>query len=169
MLAWDLLWGRFDLPLAGQRQAELALRVHIFHLLQTVSPSTIGLDCGVPARGLHGEAYRGHVFWDELFIFPLLNLRLPVLTRSMLDYRFRRLAPARRAAGREGRGSDVPLAERQRRPGGDPDAASQPRSGRWLADNSRLQRHIDIAVAHNAWSYYQVTGDVEFLRFRGRR
>ena len=33
----------------------------------------------------------------------------------------------------------------------------------------RLQRHIDIAVAHNAWSYYQVTGDVEFLRFRGRR
>ena len=51
VLAWDLLWGRFDLPLAGQRQAELALRVHLFHLLQTVSPSTIGLDCGVPARG----------------------------------------------------------------------------------------------------------------------
>ena len=168
VLAWDLLWGRFDLPLAGQRQAELALRVHIFHLLQTVSPNTIGLDCGVPARGLHGEAYRGHVFWDELFIFPLLNLRLPVLTRSMLDYRFRRLAPARRAARREGRaGAMFPWQS-----GSDGREETQtlhlnPRSGRWLADNSRLQRHIDIAVAHNAWSYYQVTGDVEFLRFRG--
>ena len=41
---------------------------------------TIDLDVGVPARGLHGEAYRGHVFWDELFIFPLLNYRLPILT-----------------------------------------------------------------------------------------
>jgi alpha,alpha-trehalase len=168
VLAWDLLWGRFDLPLAGQREAELALRLHIFHLLQTVSTNTIGCDCGVPARGLHGEAYRGHVFWDELFIFPLLNLRLPVLTRSMLDYRYRRLAPARRAASREGRsGAMFPWQS-----GSDGREETQtlhlnPRSGRWLPDNSRLQRHIDIAVAHNAWSYYQVTGDVEFLRFRG--
>jgi trehalose/maltose hydrolase-like predicted phosphorylase len=168
MLAWGLLWGRFDLPLAGQREAELALRVHIFHLLQTVSPNSIGLDCGVPARGLHGEAYRGHIFWDELFVFPLLNLRLPVLTRSMLDYRFRRLAPARRAARREGlRGAMFPWQS-----GSDGQEETQklhlnPRSGRWLPDSSRLQRHIDIAVAYNAWSYYQVTGDVEFLRFRG--
>ena len=168
VLAWDQLWGRFDLPLAGQRDAELALRIHIFHLLQTVSPNSIGLDCGVPARGLHGEAYRGHIFWDELFIFPLLNLRLPVLTRSMLDYRFRRLAPARRAARRESRvGAMFPWQS-----GSDGREETQtlhlnPRSGRWLPDNSRLQRHIDIAVAHNVWSYYQVTGDVEYLRFRG--
>jgi alpha,alpha-trehalase len=168
VLAWDQLWRRFDLPLADQREAELALRVHVFHLLQTVSPNSIGLDCGVPARGLHGEAYRGHIFWDELFIFPLLNLRLPVLTRSMLDYRFRRLAPARRAAWREGHaGAMFPWQS-----GSDGVEETQfvhlnPRSGRWLPDNSRLQRHIGIAVAYNVWSYYQVTGDVEFLRFRG--
>jgi alpha,alpha-trehalase len=168
VLAWDQLWRRFDLPLAGQGEAELALRVHIFHLLQTVSLNSIGLDCGVPARGLHGEAYRGHIFWDELFVFPLLNLRLPVLTRSMLDYRFRRLAPARRAARQEGRaGAMFPWQS-----GSDGREETQamhlnPRSGRWLPDNSRLQRHIDIAIAYNVWSYYQVTGDVEFLRFRG--
>ena len=168
VLAWDQLWRRFDLPLAGQREAELALRLHIFHLLQTVSPNTIGLDCGIPARGLHGEAYRGHIFWDEVFVFPLFNLRLPVLTRSMLDYRFRRLGPARRAARREGRaGAMFPWQS-----GSDGGEETQsvhlnPRSGRWLPDNSRLQRHIGIAIAYNAWSYYQVTGDVEFLRFRG--
>jgi alpha,alpha-trehalase len=168
VLAWDQLWGRFDLPLAGQPEAELALRLHIFHLLQVVSPNSIGLDIGVPARGIHGEAYRGHVFWDELFIFPLLNLRLPVLTRSMLDYRFRRLAPARRAARGEGRaGATFPWQS-----GSDGREETQtlhlnPRSGRWVPDNSRLQRHVNVAVAYNVWSHYQVTGDVEFLRFRG--
>jgi alpha,alpha-trehalase len=168
VLAWQLLWGRFDLPLAGQPEAELALRLHIFHLLQTVSPNTIGHDCGVPARGIHGEAYRGHIFWDEIFIFPLLNLRLPVLTRSMLDYRFRRLGGARAAARREGHaGAMFPW---QSGSDGREEAQSvhlNPRSGRWMRDNSRLQRHINIAVAYNAWSYYAVTGDVEFLRFRG--
>ena len=168
VLAWDELWRRCDLPLRGQPEAELALRLHVFHLLQTVSLNSIGLDCGVPARGLHGEAYRGHIFWDELFIFPLLNLRLPVLTRSMLDYRFRRLTAARRAARAKGRaGAMFPWQS-----GSDGREETQslhlnPRSGRWLPDNSRLQRHNGVAVAHNAWSYYQVTGDVEFLRFRG--
>jgi alpha,alpha-trehalase len=168
VLAWRLLWGRFDLPLTGQPDAELALRLHIFHLLQTVSPNTIGLDCGVPARGIHGEAYRGHIFWDEIFIFPLLNLRLPVLTRSMLDYRFRRLVRARRAARQAGHGGAMfPWQS-----GSDGREETQrlhlnPRSGRWLPDHSRLQRHINIAIAYNAWSYYQVTGDIEFLRFRG--
>ena len=51
--------------------------LHTFHILQTVSENSIGLDVGIPARGLHGEAYRGHVFWDELFVFPFLTLRFP--------------------------------------------------------------------------------------------
>ena len=64
-------------------------------LLQAVSPHSIGLDIGVPARGWTGEAYQGHVFWDELFIFPTLNLRIPEITRSLLLYRHRRPAPPR--------------------------------------------------------------------------
>src|SRR5690606_40483054 len=47
---------------------------------------------------LHGEGYRGHVFWDELMIFPFLNLRFPELTRALLLYRYRRLQQARWAA-----------------------------------------------------------------------
>ena len=45
------------------------VNLQTFHLLQTVSNNSIGLDIGIPARGLSGEAYRGH-FWDELFVFP---------------------------------------------------------------------------------------------------
>jgi len=44
------------------------------------------LDAGIPARGWHGEGYRGHIFWDELFIFPFLNLHLPILARALLFY-----------------------------------------------------------------------------------
>ncbi|MFW5966662.1 MAG: glycoside hydrolase family 65 protein, partial [Persicimonas sp.] len=106
-LAWELLWRRFDIAMDVESAAEpfhpaLILRLHVFHLLQTSSPNTQDLDVGVPARGWHGEAYRGHIFWDELFIFPLLNLRMPEITRSLLKYRYRRLDAARREARQAG-------------------------------------------------------------------
>src|SRR5215469_12498474 len=77
---WELLWNRFGIRLdSASEWAETVLHLHVFHLLQTVSPNSIVLDVGVSARGWHGEAYRGHVFWDEMFIFPLLNVQLPTL------------------------------------------------------------------------------------------
>ncbi|HSJ49990.1 MAG TPA: glycosyl hydrolase family 65 protein, partial [Actinomycetota bacterium] len=109
-----------------------------------------------------------HIFWDELFIFPLLNLRLPAITRALLSYRFRRLRRAQQLAREQGyAGAMYPWQS-----GSDGREESQayhlnPKSGRWLPDHSRLQRHINLAVAYNVWQYVQVTGDEEFLRFRG--
>ena len=60
----------------------MLLRLNMFHLLQTVSLHSIGLDIGIPARGWTGEAYQGHIFWDELFIFPFFNYRVPEITRA---------------------------------------------------------------------------------------
>ncbi|MEV1133083.1 trehalose-phosphatase [Rhodococcus coprophilus] len=161
---WDHLWGRTHITLADREDSSRILRLHMLHLLQTLSRNTTDIDAGVPARGLHGEAYRGHVFWDELFVFPVLNLRKPSLTRSLLMYRYRRLPEARRAAGAAGlRGAMFPWQS-----GSDGREESQqwhlnPRSGRWLPDPSRRQHHIGIAVAFNVWQYYQVTGDLAFL------
>ena len=116
-LSWGLLWRRFDITIEGSERIQMILRLHIFHLLQTVSTNTIDLDVGIPARGLHGEAYRGHIFWDELFIFQLLNFRLPALTRTLLDYRYRRLPEAKWAAARAGHeGAMYPVAIWKRRP-----------------------------------------------------
>lgn len=140
------------------------LRLYTFHLLQTYSEHSADLDVSIPARGLHGEAYRGHVFWDELFILPFLNLHLPELSRSSLKFRFRRLGEARRAAHEGGyRGAMYPWQS-----GIDGREETQqlhlnPRSGRWLPDHSHLQRHVGSAVAYNVWHYYQATGDVDFL------
>ena len=168
-LAWGHLWARFDIGLdCGDERTPLILRLHLFHLLQTASPGSIALDAGVPARGLHGEAYRGHVFWDELFIFPLLNLRLPEITRALLLYRYFRLPAARENARAEGqRGAMYPWQS-----GSSGREESQvlhlnPRSGRWVADDTYLQRHVNAAIAYNVWQYYQVTRDLEFLAFYG--
>jgi trehalose/maltose hydrolase-like predicted phosphorylase len=169
-LAWDQLWRRCRIDLNGDGDPEVArvLNLHVFHLLQTVSEHTTELDAGVPARGLHGEAYRGHIFWDELFIFPFLNLRFPELTRALLRYRARRLPEARHAAREAGyRGAMYPWQS-----GSDGREETQrlhlnPRSGRWLPDKSHRQRHVNAAVAWNIWQYYQVTGDLAFLEGYG--
>ncbi|NIN70379.1 MAG: glycoside hydrolase family 65 protein [Gemmatimonadetes bacterium] len=169
-LAWERLWYRCDIELEGARAAQLALRVHIFHLLQTVSPNTVELDVGVPARGLHGEAYRGHIFWDELYIFPFLQLRVPEITRALLMYRYRRLDEARRNAREQGfKGALYPWQS-----GSDGREETQvlhlnPRSGRWLPDNTHLQRHVNAAIALNVWRQYQATGRRDIIHTHGAR
>ncbi|TAK83733.1 MAG: glycoside hydrolase family 65 protein [Betaproteobacteria bacterium] len=168
-LAWEQLWRRFDLELQDEASdTQLILRLHVFHLLQTASPHAIDLDAGVPARGLHGEAYRGHVFWDELFIFPLLSLRLPEITRALLLYRHRRLPEARANARAAGcRGAMYPWQSGSSGREESQQLHLNPRSGRWSADHTRLQRHVNAAIAYNVWQYYQVTHDLEFMAFFG--
>jgi alpha,alpha-trehalase len=166
---WRHLWDAADIELRnGDVSTQLILRLHVFHLLQSVSPNTIDRDVGVPSRGWHGEAYRGHVLWDELFIFPFLILRVPELTRSLLMYRYRRLPEARYLAREAGyRGAMLPGQS-----GSDGREESQvlhlnPTSGRWIPDESHRQRHVSAAIAYNVWLYYQATGDLEFLAFHG--
>lgn len=162
--AWTALWNVCGISIEDGVGVERVLRLHIFHLLQTMSLNTAGLDVGVPARGLHGEAYRGHVFWDEIFICPFFSVSEPEITRSILMYRYRRLDEARWAARSEGyRGAMYPWQS-----GSDGREESQelhlnPRSGRWIPDNSRRQRHVNAAVVYNVWKYYQATGDMEFM------
>ncbi|MFF7313497.1 glycosyl hydrolase family 65 protein [Streptomyces sp. NPDC008137] len=164
--AWNQLWRRARLDVPGEAGA--ILRLHLFHVLQTLSPHTAELDVGVPARGLHGEAYRGHVFWDELFVLPYLNLHFPEVSRALLHYRHRRLdraCAAARAVGRRGAlypwqsGSDG-REETQR-------MHLNPRSGRWLPDHTHLQHHVGSAIAYNVWQYCEAGGDVEFLHTKG--
>jgi alpha,alpha-trehalase len=125
-------------------------------------------DLGIPARGLHGEAYRGHIFWDELFVFPLLNYSIPQLTRELLMYRYRRLDAARWNARALGfAGAAYPW---QSGSTGREESARlhlNPMSNRWVPDETYLQRHVNAAIAWNIWQYHQVSGDPEFLSYYG--
>jgi trehalose/maltose hydrolase-like predicted phosphorylase len=173
VLGWAHLWRRFDVRSEPadpgfKLNVPMLLRLNMFHLLQTVSLHSIGLDIGVPPRGWTGEAYQGHIFWDELFIFPFFNFRVPEITRALLTYRYRRLDEARVAARIAGyRGAMFPWQS-----GSDGQEETDtlnlnPRSQRWVPDHSYLERHVGSAIAYNVWQYFQVTHDIEFLQFYG--
>jgi trehalose-phosphatase len=162
--AWDELWDACDIRVPDDERVQFLLRFHASHVLQTCSPHTADLDAGVPARGLNGEAYRGHIFWDELYVYPFLNFRLPQITRGLLMYRYRRLDEARTLARDAGyRGAMYPWQS-----GSDGEEETQvvhlnPRSGVWEPDLSRNQRHVGAAIFYNIWHYIQATGDTDFL------
>jgi trehalose-phosphatase len=163
-IAWAHIWERMSIELGGHTEELRILRLHLLHLLQTVSYHSEDLDVGVPARGLHGEAYRGHIFWDELFVFPVLNLRFPTITRALLRYRYRRLTEARRAARLAGyAGAMFPWQSGSDGREESPTLHLNPRSGRWNPDASHLAHHIGVAVAYNVWQFYQATGDRAYL------
>ncbi len=162
--AWNELWDDCDIRVPNDDRVQFLLRFHASHVLQTCSPHTADLDVGVPARGLNGEAYRGHIFWDELYIYPFLNFRLPKITQGLLMYRYRRLDEARALAHEAGyRGAMYPWQS-----GSDGKEETQvvhlnPRSGQWEPDLSQNQRHVNAAIFYNIWHYLQATGDTDFL------
>ncbi len=169
LAAWKSIWHYNDILLKTNESIDqLVIRLHIFHLYQTVSNNSIDYDIGIPARGWHGEAYRGHIFWDELYIQPFINLHAPQLSKSLLMYRYRRLSEARHAASKAGyRGAMFPWQSGSNGREETQKLLLNPHSGRWLIDVSYLQYHINAAIPYNVWHYYQSTGDTDFLLSHG--
>jgi beta-phosphoglucomutase family hydrolase len=161
--AWADLWRQFGVTAQAGERARTALTLHGFHVLQ-VAATDPDIDAGLPARALSGEGYRGHVFWDEIFVHPLLTLRRPALTRAILLYRYRRLKQARAAA--QAAGLDGALFPWQSGSDGrdeTPGLLFNPRTKSWQPDNSRLQRHVGLAIAYSIIEYAEASGDETFL------
>lgn len=172
--AWTRLWQRSRVDIVTTRQSSHdedpsgVVHLHLFHLLQVASPQVVDLDVGIPARGLAGEGYQGHIFWDGLFCFPVLNFRFPEVARSLLSYRWRRLSAARRAAAEAGyRGAMFPWQSGSDGSDQTPRTLYNPRSGRWIPDRSHRQRHVGLAVAFELWQHWQTTADGVFFTGSG--
>lgn len=105
--AWARRWEDALVEIEGDPELELGLRFSLFHLIGAVPTED---EAPVGARGVSGPAYRGHVFWDtDVFMLPFLAATCPAAARAMLEYRIRRLGPAREAAERGGhRGARFP-------------------------------------------------------------
>ncbi|MBK7213743.1 MAG: beta-phosphoglucomutase family hydrolase [Bacteroidales bacterium] len=166
--AWNNVWKGLDIRLEGDAEAQKLLRLHLYHLMVSMSQHNRNIDASITARGLHGEAYRGHIFWDELFILPLYNMHLPETSKSMLMYRYRRLDKAREYAKEYGfKGAMFPWQS-----GSDGREETQvihlnPLSGNWDPDHSSLQRHVALAIAYNTWQYFNASSDLSFLKEYG--
>lgn len=166
--AWQTIWETIDMKVTGDRFSQKLLRLHLYHLMVSMSPHNSSIDASITARGLHGEAYRGHIFWDELFILPLYDINLPEVAKSMLMYRYNRLEKAKAYAEEYGySGAMFPWQS-----GSDGSEETQvihlnPLNGQWDPDHSSLQRHVSLAVAYNVWQYFHITQDVEFMKAYG--
>lgn len=161
---WEEIWNKMDIKIEGDRLAQKLLRLHLYHLVTSLSPHNATIDASITARGLHGEAYRGHIFWDELFILPLYNIHFPEVSKAALMYRYIRLGAARKYAKEYGyKGAMFPWQS-----GSDGREETQvvhlnPITGKWGDDYSSLQRHVSLAIAYNIWQYFHVTEDTDFM------
>lgn len=167
-LAWKNLWETYDIQIDGDRLSQKLIRLHTYHMLASASQHNTNIDASVTARGLHGEAYRGHIFWDELFILPFYTLRNQEIAKSLLMYRYRRLDEAKKYAKEYGfKGAMFPWQS-----GSDGREETQtvhlnPLTGHWGDDYSSLQRHVSLAIAYNIWEYYNSTNDIAFMEEAG--
>ena len=166
--AWEKIWDKSNISIDGDRFSQKALRFHTYHLMGTASPHNPSIDAGMPARGLNGEAYRGHIFWDEIYILPFFIHHFPDIAKALLMYRYHRLDAAREYARENGfKGAMFPW---QTADDGSEETQIvhyNPQSGTWGPDLSRNQRHVSIAVFYNTWRYAHETGDTEFLQQYG--
>ncbi|MFH1767530.1 MAG: glycosyl hydrolase family 65 protein [Candidatus Omnitrophota bacterium] len=166
--AWESLWDVADIKIEGDTFSQRVVRLNIFHLFQTASLHNTSIDAGLPARGLHGEAYRGHIFWDSIFTMPFYDLHMPQVSRALLLYRYRRLAKAREYAVKKGyKGAMFPWQSGSSGREETQVMHLNPLSGKWGSDYSSNQRHVSIAIAYNVWMFWQRTEDINFLKRYG--
>src|SRR5690242_10170385 len=117
----DDFWRRSDVRVRDIREdrtrrstveIQQAIRFNLFHVLQA---SARAEDTGVPAKGLTGQAYEGHYFWDtEIYLLPFLTYTSPSIARNLLIFRYKMLPQARARERTRSSRRDVPLAHDQR-------------------------------------------------------
>ena len=152
---WRDLW-QGDIEIEGDAEAQRVVRLALFNLYASVRA---GSRLSIPPMGLSMQGYNGHIFWDaELWMFPPLLLMNQYIARSMIDYRYDRLAPARRRAAAYGyRGVMFPW---------ESDWFGEESTPTW-AITGPLEHHITADVAIAAWNYFRVTGDRDWLAKEG--
>ncbi len=141
-------------PITKTEDVQQIIRLNLFHILQTAARAE---GVGIPAKGLTGQAYEGHYFWDtEIYILPFLTYTRPRLAKNLLKFRHSMLDKARqRALQVNQRGALFPW----RTINGE-EASSYYAAG-------TAQYHINADVAYALIKYVNVTGDREFLYREG--
>ncbi len=160
---WGERWAASDIQIQGDEPAQRALRFALYHLTSAANPEDERTSIG--ARGLTGEAYFGHVFWDsEIFMLPFFTFTWPEAARAMLKYRHHTLPAARaKAAGLGWRGALYAWESAETGDEVTPPTIAFPDGHREPVRNGSLEHHVSAAVAYAVWQYWKVTGDTSFL------
>ncbi|MES5896496.1 glycosyl hydrolase family 65 protein [Bacillus cereus group sp. RP43] len=144
-------WESADIRIDGDSSLQEGIRFNIFQLLQSAGRDRYS---NIAAKGLSGEGYEGHYFWDtEIYMFPVFLMTNPELAKQLLIYRHSILDHARARAKEMGhsRGALFPW----RTISGTECSAYYPAG--------TAQYHISGDVAYSYIQYYLITQDKQFL------
>ena len=161
--AWAERWQRSQFEIGGDPVAEQALRFAVYHLNSAANPADERVSIG--ARGLTGEDYHGHVFWDtEIYLLPFYTLTWPEAARALLMYRFWTIDGARaKPAARGWRGAMYAWESA--------DTGAETTPQHVVGPDGRIvdircgeeEQHITADVAYAVWQYWEATRDERFL------
>ncbi|HWS42675.1 MAG TPA: glycosyl hydrolase family 65 protein [Pseudoflavonifractor sp.] len=164
---WARFWEKHDVQLESDGvRDQLAIRFAIYHL--NIMTNHRDSRMGIGAKGLSGEGYKGHSFWDtEIFISPFFLFTWPEVGRNLLEYRYRTLSGARALAQKRGyQGAMYPW-ESAWIDDGDmtPDNLGVDLvTGKILpCETGEIEHHVTADIAFAVHQYYNATGDMEFL------
>ncbi len=148
---WTTIWKDHDIVIEGDEKNQQGIRFCIFQLQQTYH----GVDSNnnIGAKGLTGEAYSGHAFWDtETYCLPFFIFNNPEAAQNLLMYRYNTLDQARKRAPQlDCTGACYPI------------ATLNGEEACTLWQHASLQFQPSTGVAYGIWHYVLNTGDLEFL------
>jgi len=148
-------WELAAIEIKGDKEVQDALEFNLFQLLQSTGQDGIS---SIAAKGISGEGYEGHYFWDsEIYIFPFFLFTKPDIARAMLDYRCSILDGAREHAKIMGHKSGALFPWR---------TISGSECSSYFPSGS-AQYHINGDIAHAFMQYYYATGDLEYMEKKG--
>ena len=154
-------WNRSDVEIEGQptkghraKEVQQAIRFNLFQIFQAAARAG---NTGIPAKGLTGQAYDGHYFWDsEVYVLPFLTYTSPRLAKNQLAFRYSMLDKARkRARELHEKGAKFPWRT----------INGEEASAYYAAGTA--QYHIDADIMYALQKYVEATGDEEFLQEKG--
>ena len=172
--AWaEQVWDKTPIMIKGDKNAEMdlfAVRFAQYHMRVFVPAHDNRMNIG--AKGLSGEGYKGHCFWDtEIFLLPYYMFTDPETARKLEEYRYLSLPGAHRKAQENGY-----------------KGAMFPWESAWLDDGETcplyagtdiitglpikvwsgiIEQHISADVAFGAWQYGIIADDEDFMEKYG--
>lgn len=148
-------WNDTDVIIQGDEQMQEAIRFNLYHLLQSAGQDG---KTSIAAKGLSGEGYEGHYFWDtEIYLLPMFTLTNPALARKLLLYRYTILNSARERAKEMGHKKGALYPWRT--------ITGKECSSYFPAGTA--QYHISADIAYSYVYYFLATNDMEFLKEAG--
>lgn len=144
-------WHQSELEILGDEGMNQSVSFNMYQLLQSAAKDS---HCNIAAKGLSGEGYEGHYFWDtEMFMIPFFTLTNPELSKMLMSYRYNTLDAARENAKLLGHTKGALYPWRT--------ITGVECSGYFPSGTA--QYHIDGDIAYAVIQYYLTTGDMDFI------